>query len=286
MRALTAEVIIRRYKEGYGCGEGEGYRSWLGAHDVPSTGRTTRLTGRKVNRQHVVFSDIERNALLAAQRLDPVVDIREQYPLWPLDETLEIAEELGVAHPIHPTARTPVLMTTDLLLTLEDDDGGRGLEAIACKPWEELGRTRILEKLEIERVYWKRRRARWNLVTDRDLPKDIILNLLWIDECYQLEDVELDEDTLRDVLTRLPDFLAARDDARLSSACRACDGELALKEGSSIKVFRHALSRKIWRVPLDQKLSGAARLPPTVLTAIQRHQLERVPQRATSRRAV
>ncbi len=284
MRALKAESLAKRYEEGYGCGEGEGYRSWLAAHDVPSTGRTTRLSGRKVDRQHVVFSDIERNALLAAQRLDAVVDIREQYPLWPLDETLEIAEELGVVHPRHPTARTPVLMTTDLLLTVEDG-GGRGLEAIACKPWEELGRVRTLEKLEIERVYWERHQARWNLVTDRDLPKDVILNLLWIDECHQLQDVELDGDTLKDVLTRLPDFLVAGADARLSNACRACDGGLGLKEGSSIKVFRYALSNKIWRVPLGQKLSGAARLPPAVLTAIQRDQQDRVRQRATSRRA-
>ena len=242
------------------------------------------MTGRKVHRQHVVLSDLERNTLLAVQRLDTVVDIREQFPLWPLEETLEIAETLGVAHPCHPKERLPILMTSDLLLTLDDDDGGRGgMEAIACKPSEELGRTPILQKLEIERVYWERRTVKWSIVTERDVPNDLVLNLLWIDECHVLPESEVDPGSLRDVLSRLPDFLEPGAAAALSKACRACDGELGLKAGSSIKVFRYALSRKIWRVPLDERLEGARPLPTAVLAALLKRRQPRSrskPQRA------
>nr|WP_238602194.1 TnsA endonuclease N-terminal domain-containing protein [Lysinibacillus parviboronicapiens] len=47
-----------------------------------------------------------------------VVDIREQYPLLPLEETIVIADELGLKHPTDPKTIEPDVMTTDFLLTV------------------------------------------------------------------------------------------------------------------------------------------------------------------------
>lgn len=48
---------------------------------------------------------------------DDVIDIREQYPLLPLKDTLEIANELGIEQPKHPQTKEPIVMTTDFLIT-------------------------------------------------------------------------------------------------------------------------------------------------------------------------
>ena len=66
---------------------------------MPSTGRPTRLKGIKINRQHELLSDLERNYFHLTEYSDCVFDIREQFPLFPLEETTVIADELGIKHP-------------------------------------------------------------------------------------------------------------------------------------------------------------------------------------------
>jgi len=106
-------------KEGRGSGVGENYKPWLNIQDVSSKGRSTRLKGIKTNRQHEFLSDLERNYFYLTEYSDFVVDIREQFPLLPLEETIVIADELGLKHPTDPKTNEPVVMTTDFLLTVD-----------------------------------------------------------------------------------------------------------------------------------------------------------------------
>ncbi|MFL6353151.1 MAG: TnsA endonuclease N-terminal domain-containing protein [Bryobacteraceae bacterium] len=163
------------------------------------------MPGRKTGRHHVVFSNIERGTLLAAQWLDDVTDLREQYPLWPLAETMAIADELAVSHPAHNDG-TPVLMTTDLVLTVRGVE--QRLQPIAVKPSRQLAELRTLEKLEIERIYWKRRGCRWQIVTELELPEQLIQNLNWVDEYYSITDENLAPDEIRALVDHLYGELA------------------------------------------------------------------------------
>jgi len=56
---------------------------------------------------------LERNYFYLTEYSDVVVDIREQFPLLPLEETIVIAEELGLKHPTNPKTQEPIVMTTD-----------------------------------------------------------------------------------------------------------------------------------------------------------------------------
>nr|WP_241774649.1 MULTISPECIES: TnsA endonuclease N-terminal domain-containing protein [Lysinibacillus] len=80
-------------------GRGSGVGPWLNIQDVSSKGRSTRLKGIKKNRQHEFLSELERNYFYLTEYSDFVVDIREQFPLLPLEETIVIADELGLKHP-------------------------------------------------------------------------------------------------------------------------------------------------------------------------------------------
>ncbi len=249
MRPMTREQVAARYAGGFGQGAGRGYRSWLQAHDVPSKGVTYRMPGRKTGRAQVLFSTIERDAFLAAQWLDDVVDIREQFPLWPLDETEAIAEELAVNHPIHPKGGV-VLMTTDLLLTTRD---GRQ-EAVAVKPADKLSERRVLEKLEIERLYWERRGVPWSIVTERELPTAFAANLVWVDEYYEITPETIEPQQIPRIEIYLFDKLAVATDVPLSRVCAEADDRLGQPSGSCLDVVRHALARKRWHIPLDREI--------------------------------
>lgn len=103
-------------------------KPWLNIQDVSSKGRSTRLKSFKTNRQHEFLSDLERNYIYLTEYSDSVIDIREQFPLLLLEETIVSADELGLKHPTDPKTNEPVVITTDFLLTV---DQGNGLVELA-----------------------------------------------------------------------------------------------------------------------------------------------------------
>lgn len=150
----TAATIARRIKEGRGQGHFKEYKPWLTIHDVPSLGVVTRVPGWKSGRLHHYLS--EHYELAHHYQMEwalDVIDIREQYPLLPLERTLFIAEKLGIRYPIDPKTKYPIVMTTDMMLTIKSADDVRFM-AHSIKPSNKLSR-RVLEKLQIEKASLK-----------------------------------------------------------------------------------------------------------------------------------
>lgn len=172
--------------EGRGSGVGADYKPWLTIQDVPSDGRSTRLKGNKINRQYETFSDLERNYIYISEFSDLVVDIREQFPLLPKSETLVIANELGLKRPTNPNTKKQEVMTTDFLLTVQKGDSFVEL-ARTVKMKDELLDQRVIEKFEIERVYWERRGIDWGIVTELEIPKQMARNLSYIHDYHDLQ---------------------------------------------------------------------------------------------------
>ena len=111
----------KKMKEGYGQGIGIDYKPWITIQDVPSLGRVTRLKGYKIPRQFEFLSDLERNYFYLLEYSDLVEDIKEQYPLLPIEETIIIANELGIKHPTDLKSGEPIVMTTDFLVTTKNN---------------------------------------------------------------------------------------------------------------------------------------------------------------------
>ena len=268
MRQWTPDQMVERYNKGFGRGEGVRYRPWLGAGDVPSKGVVTEFQGRKVDRIHVALSNLEYGAILAAQRIARVVDIREQFPLWPLEETEAIAARLGIAHPAHPRGGN-IMMTTDILLTVEGE--GAPPEPITVKLESELNNSRVLEKFEIERLYWSARGAKLGIVTSRELPAALVRNLSWIDDYHEITSETLSPEAIDGIGDHLFDRIVANPAAALNATCTEADSRMGYEPGTSLAIVRHAISRKLWAVPLDVRIDPRAPLP--------------APARATSMRA-
>ena len=59
-RRFKTQADIERYiAQGYGQGQGAEYRPWLRVQDVPSHGRSRKVSGLKFNLNYHLFSDLE-----------------------------------------------------------------------------------------------------------------------------------------------------------------------------------------------------------------------------------
>ena len=108
------------YENALGDGIGVGYgqlSARLRAQDVKSRGNRSIVFGLKTFRNHHLLSSVESNFFYLAEFNDSVIDIREQFPLFPLRLTQQIANHLHFQHPMVRVRGVPVevlnVMTTD-----------------------------------------------------------------------------------------------------------------------------------------------------------------------------
>ena len=247
-KARSHAQILARVQDGYGRGEGQSYKPWLGTRDLASFGLTSRIPGQKTGREHTVFSKGERNTFVIVQRIIVVRDIREQFPLLPLEETLALAKSLGVRHPMDKGE--PVVMTTDFLIT-RVCSGDTSYEALSVKQKCMLEDPRVIEKLEIERLYWARYEVPWRIVTHEDVDCPLANNLHWINERWDVQDPSLNAEEIDILERRLFEYLTESNNEALRLVCLRCDDRFGFENGTCLSVVRHALARRLWIVPLN-----------------------------------
>lgn len=255
-RTRTSQVE-KWIKEGRGSGVGAEYKPWLNIQDVSSLGRSTRLKGIKTNRQHEFLSDLERNYFYLTEYSDFVVDIREQYPLLPLEETIVIADKLGIKHPTNPKTQEPVVMSTDFLLTV---DKGEGLVEIArtIKMKDELLKERVIEKFEIERVYWERRQIDWGIVTELEIPKEMARNISYIHGYYDIQLYDAFQNMSPQHIEDLAIALLQRilnENKSIREITNVFDKETHLPFGSGVTLFYYLLAQKIIQVDMLEPIN-------------------------------
>lgn len=187
-RMPSVQLVERWIRAGFGQGEGANYKPFLYVRDVPSSGTSCMVKSRTTNRTHHYLSKQEFKTHLVTEYQAYTIDIREQYALLPWDETQLISESLGVRHPTYPGTNTPIVMTTDLLVSMQRIDGSE-LIALSVKLTKDLS-PRNLEKLLIERIYWERRGIRWVLVTEKNIPKHLPENLQFFEASLHDERVQ------------------------------------------------------------------------------------------------
>ncbi|HHX8651133.1 TPA: TnsA endonuclease N-terminal domain-containing protein [Vibrio diabolicus] len=146
----------RALKQKYGLGVRETYKPWLRVQDVSSYGHSAKIQGIKTGRVHHTLSEHESSFFYLAEFSDTIIDIREQFPLIPLDLSTKIAQLLGVDHPVIAYSKPKEwnVITTDFLLT-RSDGVKQWYEAVSVKPAANLVNKRTAEKLDIERVWWQ-----------------------------------------------------------------------------------------------------------------------------------
>lgn len=239
----TFHTYHRRIREGRGQGELKEYKPWITIHDIPSRGYVSRICGLKTSRIHHLLSRNETAFFYCLDASDRVLDIREQYPLLPVGETLRIAEETGIRHPRDPKSRYPYVMTSDFLITTAD-----GLRARSIKEKKEIGNPRVREKLEIERRFWKARGVDWKLVTEDEIDFRKAKNIEWVRKALDYpgmlpdgKDAEETTDFFRK--------LYADTSLSVSGIARATEEAFCLEPGMGILTYQYLIIRR--QIPVD-----------------------------------
>jgi hypothetical protein len=242
----------RRKKEGRGQGCGGDYSPWIHVQDFASKGLSTRTNGYKINRTHHFLSILEYDYFLITEWNPAVVDLREQYPLLPIEETIEIAKELNIKHPVEPKTQLPIIMTTDLLITsrsgLDTKESARSV-----KYSKDLEKSRVIDKLEIERQYWTRRHVEWAIVTEREISKPIVKNIKILREYREINDrINIDQREIEKMERVLRKILA---DMPFNNACQYCDNAYELPQGTAMVLVYHFIATNQWLVNLQRSIA-------------------------------
>lgn len=256
--------IRDRRAHGYGEGAGAEYRPWLTVRDFGSRGNVHRPLGRN-GRTYQLFSTREYKAFLLLQWSPLVVDVREQYPLHPLEETVAIAAQLSVRHPEQTRKRNGVSqrrvepMTTDFLVTLREAGTVPRFMAVSVKPEEALEDSpakvqRMLEKTDIERCYFAARGVPFRLVTDAEMPAVRCANIELVLPWASADGLGLEAATIPAHLKELFDALQRAPDRALREVCTASDRAAGRPLGTSLSIVWHAIASKQWAVDMDAPL--------------------------------
>jgi len=184
-RRFKTQADIERYiAQGYGQGQGAEYRPWLRVQDVPSQGRSRKVSGLKINRNYHLLSDLEFAYFVVLEFSEDVVDIREQYPLFPISDLQQIAHARSIRYPKFAGTDLPYVLTTDFLVTYKASNGTTQLAARTVKYSEALQPSksleRTLQKFEIERCLWTEQGVDWGIVTEKSIPAPLAENLQWL----------------------------------------------------------------------------------------------------------
>lgn len=243
-RGFTREKYEKWIKENRGAGEKAKYKPWLTIQDVPSEGRVSRLLGIKTERQHDFFSDNETNYFYIVEFSDLTIDIKEQFPLLPREETIIIAEELSINHPVDPFSKEPIVITSDFLITIKDKNNQKIISR-TIKQCSDL-QKRQLEKFEIERRYWQKRNVDWGIVTEREINKTLAKNIELVYQFFDLTRIKgfemYNPEQIRSLTNDFKASILGKSIVRNKSY--EFEEKMLLEGGCGISIFKHLIITK------------------------------------------
>ena len=226
----------RWIKDGRGQGNGRHYKPWLTVRDVPSQGRSHRIFRFKSQRTHHLFSDLELAAFFILEWHPQTQEVREQFPLE-RQITLEIAQSTGIKHP--SIAGTHQYMSTDFFVNTAKKYFPKF--AIQVKHSESLSNHRVIEKLQIERRYWKQKDIPWFLLTERDIPRIVVRNIEWL---YPVQAEDISWERLTSQLEFYTSFIHDHPHATLIDISKSIDIAYSQSPGTALKELRQLLASR------------------------------------------
>lgn len=253
---MTDKKIESYIQEGRGQGEGAKYIPWLKIGNFSSKGRGHRIKDPKSGREHHFFSDLEADYFWHLVWNDQIVDIREQYPLLPVEETEQIAQLLGYRYPQEPGENTRHVMTTDYLLTVRDPDGEHYV-ARHVKYAKDLDNPRTVEKFEIEQRYWANRGIPLKVVTEQSFNRRRAKNISFLMGYHSPLPQLGDSVICSQIANRIYELISTSAKyQRLNSLMMSIDNQFDLPTGTALSLFFHLASHKEIPLKMTQQLSG------------------------------
>ncbi|CAG7648094.1 TnsA endonuclease N-terminal domain-containing protein [Paenibacillus allorhizosphaerae] len=242
--AIDEKTIAKRIAEGRGSGTGRSYIPWIYVHEVPSKGKSSIRGGWKTGREHHFLSFLEASYFYILEWGDSIIDIREQFPLLPREETQAIATDLGVEHPKDTRTGVDIVITTDVVPTFETTHGSK-IKARSVKYEDDLKDQRTKEKQLIEKIYWSRRNVDWNVVTEKSILVPMVQNIQWLHKSRDLFGLfsNIEMNTLQDIKEKILKHLPVTRQ-KLADFTDALDEYFQVPPSTCLTMVKHLIANK------------------------------------------
>ncbi len=210
----------------------QSYQPFVKVQDISSLGRSHRVFGHKSGRTHHLLSDLEVSVFLLFEWNINVVSINEQFELS-LKETLALAEEANIKHP--SIKGEDKVMTSDFYITLNAENKAMTSQmALQVKYAKDLDDPRTLEKIELERRFWKRKDVPFYIITENDIPKTVSTNIKWLYPAKNLHLTHLSWDEFKYYSKQI----IQHSHLTLVDFCKKCDTANNLEIGTSLSCMK------------------------------------------------
>lgn len=223
------------------------YRPFLTVKSVNKVGRRHCAFCCEQNREIHLLSDGEFRAYLILKSLPGTIAVMEQYAL-DIDETVEIANELGVVHPRKYMTNTAIIMTTDFVVECMVNSEVKRIaytfkysnqiyentttRTPLAKSW------RTWQKFDIERHYWQNKGVAYRIITELDATKEYSWNIQF---CESYRDLSVSKETLALFINEFYETWFFRQKHTLKDLCMAVSKSISITPELSMKIFKHAV---------------------------------------------
>ncbi|MFL0270162.1 TnsA endonuclease C-terminal domain-containing protein [Candidatus Clostridium radicumherbarum] len=244
--------IDKFIKEGRGQGELKEYKPWITIQDFPSLGRASRIFGFKTQRIHHFQTDSESRCFYLFEFEDDVIDIREHFPLFDVQEIIKEKGDLNFDSFKDKNTGVNYVLSTTFLLTIKDKDNGKRYIARSIKGASELSKKISLEKLEIERRYWENKGIDWGIITQKEIPILKAKNIEWVhSSLYTYQDRGLSNDNLTYLCSSLIEEIKISEKV-IREICSRIDQQFNLENGTGLFIFKYAIATKLLKVDMNK----------------------------------
>ncbi|MCC0567042.1 MULTISPECIES: TnsA endonuclease C-terminal domain-containing protein [Brevibacillus] len=248
------EAKFKRFlAEGRGRGKKESYRPWLLVSDLPSRGRSTRLYSNKANRIVHLLTDTQLRYFYLLEWDESTTDINEQYPLLDMETIMDQLDEPLLKRLKDRNTSIPHIMLTTFLVTAINEQGKEYQFARTIKDAAELGKKATIERLELQRRYWKSRKIEFGIITPNEIPIQRSKNIEWVLPALNIEDYGLTEPEMIRYAEQLLDSISSTDNP-LNSILDSFDRQMKVEVGTGLLVFRHLIASRKIQINMDMEI--------------------------------
>jgi hypothetical protein len=247
---ITSSKVPKMIKRGRGKGLGKDYVPSFMVRDVSSIGFANRIKGWKTDRVHQLHSNLEISLFFLLDWSENVVDIREKYPLLPVQKTIDIANRLGLNHPFYSELGEPIVMITDFLVDVRLNESTKQI-AFSIMP-EKKANSKI-KRTFIERTYWRDRGIEFEVITNNDIPLQMVRNIEWVHRAKNIKFAPNGcADRLAEIEFMLHNLMISLHS--VSAACKEADDQIGLAKGTSFWALKHFIANRYWIVDMREKI--------------------------------
>jgi len=179
---LYAPWLHKKIAKGCGIGVGKDYVPWIKTRDFSSKGTSGQTHSMLTDRVIHTLSEYETIYFYILERDHSVIDIREQFPILNLPETIEIAFNLGYKHPTKYGKPDPI--TIDFLITIQTQTGIK-FAARSIKTPEDINVPNVRLRLKIEEIWCDKYQIDWANVDTSSFTKEMLAALRSIRSWYR-----------------------------------------------------------------------------------------------------